>query len=128
MLMKKAKIRILFLSLSCLSLYADEKIPQTPLIEKLDLEPAEDELITIERLIHLTEEQMQAQKRIKNLIIEIKHNKEMFIKNSDSKLHALYMISAAEECLSLIRRYHLYHLFSSDFMEELTVFAKVGKH
>lgn len=129
MFVKKAKIPILFLSL-CLSyigLYADLEIPYTPLVEKVDMDPHEDELVAIERMILLTEQQIIAQKKIKNLITEMRHNKEIFLKSEDSKLHALYLISAAEECLDLIRKHHLYHLFSPDFMEELAVFAKVGK-
>ncbi|NGX26711.1 MAG: hypothetical protein K940chlam6_00636 [Chlamydiae bacterium] len=129
--MKKAKTAILFLSslFAFYPLYADLRIPETPLQEKIDLEPHEDELITIERMIFLTEQQLEAQKKIKNLIKEMRHNKDMFLKGEESKLHAYYMIQAGKQCLDLIRSYHLYPLFSSDFMEELAIFTKIGtKH
>ncbi|NGX60291.1 MAG: hypothetical protein KR126chlam3_01462 [Chlamydiae bacterium] len=129
--MKKAKIPIIFFSLIIASsaLYAELRIPETPLQEKIDLEPHEDELLTVERMIALLEDQLVAQKKIKILIQEMRHNKEMFLKGEESKLHALYMIQAGKECLDLIRAHHLYHLFSSDFMEELAIFTKIGtKH
>jgi hypothetical protein len=126
--MKKAKQTSLFLSglLSLNALYADPLIPENTLSEKINLAPAEDELITIDRIILLTEKQLEAQKKVKDLIEEIRQNQEMFLKGEESKLHARYMLRAAKECLELIRAHHLHHLFSSDFMEELALFSQIG--
>ena len=127
--MKKAKIANFFLTaiFSLNALYAEVQIPETPLIEKIDLEPHEDELDTVKRMILYTKRQEKALKRIETLILEVRRNKEMFLKSEESKLHAYYMIKAARECQTLIRAFHLTHLFSSDFIEELAVFSQVGK-
>jgi len=130
--MKKAKRTIFFLNafvspfLGLGALYADPQIPENSLNEKINLEPTEDELVTIDRLILLTEKQLKAQKKIKILIGEIRHNKEMFLKGEESKLHAKYMIHAANKCLNLIQSHHLYHLFSSDFLEDLAIYNAIG--
>ncbi|MDN3506060.1 MAG: hypothetical protein P0S96_02400 [Simkaniaceae bacterium] len=125
--MKKAKALVLFLHLS--ALYAEPLIPENSLNEKINMQPTEDELVTIERIIFLTEKQLKAQKKIKILIQEIQHNKEMFMKSEESKLHAEYMVQASKNALHLIRTHHLYHLFSSDFMEDLAIYSAIGsKH
>ncbi len=123
--MKKAKTTIFFLiaSFTWRLLYADVPIP---LEEKIDLEPHEDESIVIERMIQLTEEQQAAQIKLKFLINEIKHNQKLFLKGDQTKLHAHYMIEAAKESLQIIKKYHLQHLFSSDFMEDLALFSQIG--
>jgi len=129
MFTKKAKIRKLFFILLLLTkgLYAELLIPQSGLSEKIDLEPEEDELLVIDRMIALTEKQQKAQKKLKNLLVSMKKNKELFLAGEPSKMHALYMIKCAEKSLKLIRKYHLQHLFPSDFMEELALFNTIGK-
>ena len=59
MLVKKAKVITIFLSafLTWDSLYPDVKIPEKGLVEKIDVEPHEDELLVIDRMISLTEKQ-----------------------------------------------------------------------
>lgn len=101
-------------------------VPKTHWPEHLDLEPQEDELVAIERMIELTDRQLAAQKRIKNNLVELKRAQEMFIKADGSKLHAHYMITAAKEILSLIDQFQLSHLFSSGFIEELTILTQFG--
>ncbi len=125
---KNAKsITIFFIAnLASFALYAEPQIPQTNLEENFDLEPHEDELLTLDRMISLTEKQQIAQKKLKILINEIRRNKEIFMKGDQSKLHAFYMIRDARESLQLIRQHHLEHLFSSDFMDELALLAQIG--
>lgn len=122
-------MRTIFFSILVLSsgLYSAPFIPDTPFEKKIDLEPHEDELVAIERMILLTEQQQIAQKKLKILLTALRKNKELFLKEGNSRVHARYMLDAAEESLKLIRTYHLDHLFSSDFMEELALFAQVGK-
>lgn len=122
--MKKAKFVTFFLS-TCLAwkaLYPDVKI----LEEKIDVEPSEDELISIDRMVKLTEKQQEAQLRLKDLIVDLRHNKEQFMKGEECKLYAHYMIRAAKESLFIIKTYHLEHLFSSEFLEELAIYTKIG--
>ena len=91
------------------------------------MEPREDELVILERMIRLTEEQQKAQIQLKILICNFRKNKELFMKGEPSKLHALYMIESATQAHRIIRTYHLEHLFSSDFIEELALLANIGK-
>lgn len=83
--------------------------------------------MAIERLIVLTEKQVMAQKEVKKLILTFRQDKELFLLGDQSKLHAHYMISSASQILALVQTYHLEHLFSSDFMQELALFNKIGK-
>lgn len=115
------------LILTFVGLYADPIIPETPFQKKIDLEPGEDELIAVERVIKMTEKQLEAQCKLKILIAEYRKNRDLFVKEEHSKLHARYMIRAAKEIQQIIRTYHLEHLFSSDFIEELAVLNQVGK-
>lgn len=110
-----------------LGLYADPIIPETPFQKNPDLEPHEDELVVVERLIEMTKKQQIAQEKLKNLITKMRHNQELFLKNEYSKLHAHYMVSAAREIQEIIREYHLEHLFSFEFLEEVALFTQIGK-
>lgn len=123
---KYAKIFLIFL-FPIFSVYPNPYIPDSPFLEKLNLEPSENEMIVIDRLIRITEKQLAAQKRIKILIGQMYHDKELFLKGGQSKIHAKYMVDAASEILGLIRLCKLQHLFSSEFMEELTVYDEIRK-
>lgn len=129
MLANKAKYAKIFLLLlfPLVPVYPNPYIPDSPFLESIDIEPSEDELVVIERLIRMTEKQLQAQKRIKILIGQMYHDKELFLKGDQSKIHAKYMIDSASEMLSLIRFYRLQHLFSPEFMEEVTLYNQIGK-
>lgn len=129
MLANKAKYAKIFLLLlfPLISVYPNPHIPDSPFLESIDIEPSEDELVVIERLIRMTEKQLQAQKRIKILIGQMYHDRELFLKGDQSKIHAKYMIDSASEMLSLIRLYRLQHLFSPEFMEEVTLYNQIGK-
>lgn len=128
MLAKKAKVVTIFLSLflAPCALYADVKIPEKALIEKIDIEPHEDELVVLDRMISLTEKQQLAQIRLKKILIDLRHNEKQFLKGDHCKLYAHYMIRGAKEALSIIREHHLEHLFSSDFLEEMAIYTKIG--
>ena len=133
MIGKKAKAAFITV-LTQLPLYTEaiivEKPPKNPfaipLEERIDLEPQEDELLAVERLIRFAEQQLKDKKQLKILITEMRQNKELFIKGDGSKLHATYMIQAAKKSLRIIRKYHLEQLFAPEFIEELSVFSKVG--
>ncbi len=128
MLAKKAKVVTIFLNLffAWNALYADVKIPEKALIEKIDIEPDEDELIMLDRMIFLTQNLQQAQVELKKIIVELRLNEEKFLKGDQCKLYAHYMIRGAKEALSIIRTYHLEHLFPSRFIEELAIYTKIG--
>ena len=123
---KKAKI-LLTLITAHFALYADVRIPENSLEEKLDLHPQEDEVIVIERVIHLLEKQQKDQKKLKDLIVELRHNQDLFMQGEPTKIHAKLMLKAASESLQIIKKYHLEHLFSSEFLEELAILSSVGK-
>lgn len=109
------------------SVYPNPYIPDSPFLETIDLEPSEDEGVVIDRLIRMTKKQLQAQERIKILLSQLHHDKELFLKGDQSKLHAKYMIDSAHEMLCLICSYKLQHLFSKEFIEELTFYSEISK-
>ena len=115
------------LILTSIALYAEPVIPETFFQKKIDLEPQEDEVVAVERMLNILSSQEEALLRIKDLIIDLRKNKEYFLKGDLSKLHARYILEGAAEILSLVRAYHLEHLFSSDFMEDLAVYSQIGK-
>jgi hypothetical protein len=110
------------------ALYAEPIIPESFFQKKIDLEPQEDEEVAVERILSLLARQQEELFKIKKLIIELKQSKEIFIKGDLSKLHARFIVETARKILALVRENHLEHLFSSDFMEDLAVYAQIGKH
>jgi len=128
MIRKKAKLLKFFFLLFTTSLFGAPIIPQTSWPERIDVEPQEDELIAINRIISLTQKQQEAQLELKKSLIQLKEAREMFLKADGSKLHAIYMMRAAKVALPIIKTYHLDHLFTDDFMEELTILAQLGKN
>ena len=127
MLKNKARCVTVLLTLALTPLLGEPMVPTQTLIKSLDIEPAEDEIVTIERLLVATEKQLACQKQIKNLMTRFKDEKELFMKGESSKLHARYMISTASQMHRLICNHGMERLFASDFLEELALFTAIGK-
>jgi len=124
----KAKTLYIFFGFTGLqiALYAEGPIQENREQQKRALHLYEDELIVVERVISLLEMQQRDQRKLKILIRELCHNQELFMKGDQTKYHAQMMLKAARESLSIIEKYHLNHLFSSEFLEELAVLCQIG--
>ncbi|NGX45212.1 MAG: hypothetical protein K940chlam2_00355 [Chlamydiae bacterium] len=127
MLEKKTRLGIFILMLSMAPLMSGAVVPTQILIKSLNVEPAEDELVTIEKLLRATKKQLEVQEQLKILINRFNEEKELFVKGAKSKLHARYMISTAAHIDHKIRQHGMEPLFASDFLEELALFTAIGK-
>ena len=125
---KKAKmLRSLFPLLGLqFALYADAPIRENRDEEKKSSHLYEGELIVMDRLIDLHKKQVADQEQLKCLIVELKHNQELFMKGDQSKIHARLMLKAARQSLRIIEKQRLQHLFSPEFLEELAILSQVG--
>jgi hypothetical protein len=88
--------------------------------------PAEDEVETLQHLIALTEHQLTVQKQLRNLMTDFKKQKDRFFKGDQSRKHSLKMVKTARNILQIVTESHLQHLYSSEYMEELTLFSSIA--
>ena len=109
-----------------IALYAEGPIQENRDEQKRAIHVYEDELIVVDRVITLLELQQKDQRQLKILIAELRHNQELFMKGDQTKYHAKLMLKAARQSLAIINKYHLRHLFSSEFLEELAVLSQIG--
>lgn len=82
---------------------------------------------TLEQAIERTEKNLEAQKKIKKLLVELQELKKKFINNEASKEEAWRMVKRSAEILNLIEEMRLEPLFDLAFLEELKVFASYAK-
>jgi hypothetical protein len=86
----------------------------------------EDEIEVISHLIEATGQRLTDEKLLKDLMVEFKGQRERFLKGEQSKAHTALMVKTARNILDMITQQHLNHLFSTDYLEELTVFSSVA--
>jgi ribosomal protein L28 len=77
----------------------------------------------LEQSIERTQKNLETQKKIKDLLVELNSLKKRFVKNETSKEEAWRMVKVSANVLKLIENDHLEHLFSVEFLEELKVFS-----
>jgi hypothetical protein len=92
----------------------------------LALRTDEDEVVILEHLIESTQNRLLVQSRLKDLMIQLKDQKERFIRGEESKQYALQMVKTAREVLKVIQEERIESMFSSDYIEELKVFAAIA--
>lgn len=125
------KIIISFFVLFCysLSVFADNptlRIPQSSLIETSLPLGEEDEIKTIEQLISATELQLETQKHLKELMLQLKKQREEFVQGNQTKGHAVKLVRTARQVYELITANHLEHLFAKDYLDELIFFSSIA--
>lgn len=84
------------------------------------------EVAAVDRLIGVTEQKLEAQKKLKDLMVAFEVHKERFSKGEQSKEHALRMVKSARQILEVITAEHMQHLFSSEYMDELVMFSSIA--
>jgi hypothetical protein len=120
-----------FISIVSLSQLSSDQIhsvvvPQSSLTQAVLPLLAEDEVIIAERLTEATRAQLDLQLHLKQLMIEFKEQKQVFIQGEQTKRHASRMVRTAREILDIISNQHLQYLFSPDYIEELTLFSSIA--
>jgi hypothetical protein len=101
-------------------------IPQSSLIETSLPLGEEDELKTIDHLISATAQQLEAQKQIKELMLQFKKLREEFVLGNQSKSHATRMVRTARQIYEMVTSSHIEHLFAKDYLDELTFFSSIA--
>lgn len=90
------------------------------------LKTDQDEISQVSHLIEATQEKLSKQKELKALMLIFQEQEEQFFLGDQSKTHAAKMVHSARQILEMIKAYHLEHLFSSEYMEELTLFSSIA--
>ncbi len=115
-------MRILFL----ITLLGISSLPaDTPLEEKVHA-LSEEESKVVDHLIEATLQKLDQQKDLKNLMLLFRAQEERFFRGDQSKEHAAKMVNSARQILDIIRKTHLEHLFSSEYLEELALFSSIA--
>lgn len=101
-------------------------IPQSSLIETNLPLVTEDEVSTLEQLISATEAQLEAQKQLKQLMLQFQKQREEFVQGNQSRTHASRMVRTARQIYEMITSNHIEHLFAKDYIEELSFFSSIA--
>lgn len=126
----RKKLTLLVFSLGLMSVCSAENptllIPQSSLIENSLPLGEEDEVKTIDQLISATTQQLEAQKQIKELMLQFKKLREEFVLGNQSKSHTSRMVRGARQIYEMITANHIEHLFAKDYLDELTFFSSIA--
>lgn len=113
---------------SAYSLCADS--PINPITQDLPMkEPAQlvaNEIDRLNFLIDATQNNLQNQKNLRGLILEYQKTQALYMKNSQDNELLFRMVKQAHRILSQIKENNLAHLFSSEFLGELTLLSQVA--
>lgn len=86
----------------------------------------EDEFVAVDRMIQVTQEQLQLQQHLKAMMLEFEHQKEAFVQGNQTKSHVSLMVRNARDILSLITEQHWQVHFSQSYLDELNLFASIA--
>jgi hypothetical protein len=86
----------------------------------------ENEIEVMGHLIDATQQKLDEQQALKKLMIVFQEQQERFFRGDQSKEHASRMVHSARQILDLIKDAHLTHLFTSEYLEELTLFSSIA--
>ncbi len=110
-------------------LYAENPtllIPQSSLIETSLPLGENDEIKTIDQMIVATTKQLEAQKQMRELMLQYKKQREEFVQGNQSKSHASKLVRTARQISEMIASNHIEHLFAKDYLDELTFFSSIA--
>lgn len=107
--------------LTCFAHGFASEVPETvePLVR-------EDEVVTMDHLLAVTQGQLEVQKQLKALMLEFKQHQEIFFKGEQTKERAYKMVTTARRILSIITDKHMQHLFSSEYLQELAMCSSIA--
>ena len=114
----KKLLSILFL-ITCVQVHSDEDFALPWQTEEHD-----PEIETATHLIQVTEKNLHDQKELLDRLQRFKEAQKLFLNDANNKQLANIMIETATEALSFIKENSLEHLFSQDFLKEMTFFSQ----
>lgn len=89
-------------------------------------DPIANELQTLDRLINATQTSLEKQRELKSAIADYQKLQELYLKNDQDRELLFRMVKSAHKILNEIKENHLLHVFSPDFISELTLFSQVA--
>ncbi len=124
------KITILLIFLSCTILCHAEnstlQVPQSSLLDRAHSVKEDEEFKVIDQMINATSKQLETQKQMKELMLQLKLQREEFIQGNQTRSHTGKMVRTARQIYELISSNHLEHLFAKDYLDELTFFSSIA--
>ncbi len=124
--LKALALSVLFIPFSFSNDIHPVIVPQSSLLNSGVSLMEEDEVFSIDRLIKSTKEQLVLQERLKEQMVQFKQQKDLFMQGEQTKRHAGVMVRTAREILEVITEQHLQYLFSTEYIEELTLFSSIA--
>ena|ERR1700722_220755 len=121
-------LKFLFTLALCVA-YAENPtllVPQSALMETALPLSEDDEVKVIDQLITATARELEAQKQMKELMLQFKRQREEFVQGNQTKVHAGKMVRTARQIYELVTSHHLEHLFAKDYLDELTFFSSIA--
>lgn len=88
---------------------------------------AKEEISIIQDLIARSERQLTIQKFLKELIVDLEQQEELFIHGKCTKQQVNYMVETAHQILILIEENHYTQFFPAIYLEELRLFSKIAQ-
>lgn len=85
-----------------------------------------DEVEIIDKLVHLSEQQLSTQRELKSLMSLFKTQQDAFFKGDQTKERASEMVLTAARILKIIDAHNYRHLFSVVYLQELEMFASIA--
>jgi len=88
---------------------------------------ASDELSMLDHLIGATEQSLQNERQLRQLIINYQELQEKYLHNTQDTEQLFQLVKTAHHVLNNIEENHLTHLFSSEFINELKLLSQIAK-
>ncbi len=101
-------------------------IPQSSLTQTSLPLGEDDEIKIVEELIVATTAQLEAEKQLKELMLQFKMYREDFVQGDQSRSKAGRLVRTARQIYEMIAANHLEHLFAKDYLDELTFFSSIA--
>ena len=85
-----------------------------------------DEVKAIDCLIEATVDRLSSEKKLRELMVQFKVQREQFLAGEQTKAHTALMVRTARQILKVVKERQLSYLFSLEYLEELVVFSSVA--
>lgn len=85
-----------------------------------------DQIKVIDSLITLEEKKLTSQKKLKELMLFLKAQEDLFLQAPSDKKQAYTLVSTARSALEIITELHIEHLFSESFLQDLQFYSSIA--
>lgn len=85
-----------------------------------------DQLAKLDLLIRATEQSLEGEKKLREMIKEYKKIEALFLQHPEDNDVLFTMVKQAFKVLEMIKETHLLHAFDAEFIDELTVLAQAA--